>query len=521
MHDKPDVSVILIFLNAEQFIRESIESVISQTYGNWELLLVDDGSTDKSTLQAKNYEKTDERIRYIEHPSHQNKGMSAARNLGISRSRGDYVAFIDSDDVWMPNKLEHQLAYIKKHPTASMTYGPGKWWYGWDSAEKRNKKDEIQDIGVRSNSLIHPPALLKLYLNDAKYSPCPSGILVKKEALTRVRGFEEQFSGVYMSYEDQAFYSKLCLQEPVCVYGECLFKYRQHKDSCVENVNSMGRSGDARVFYLNWLGRYLAGKNIADTELYAILDRERIKAGNMKKSITSPVHAVLRRIRRLGLHCRLGGRSFNSLRPASRVFGGDRGGIIDRYYIEAFLGKCAGDIKGRVLEVADNAYTLKFGGENVINSDILHLTGSPEATIVGDLSTGAGIPQGAFDCMILTQTLHVIYDVHAAVRNAYSALKPGGVLLATLPGISQISRYDMDCWGDYWRFTDASVKRLFGDVFGAENIAVEVYGNVLTSCAFLHGLTVQELKKEELEYHDPDYQLLITVRAIKKGLLSP
>jgi hypothetical protein len=204
-------------------------------------------------------------------------------------------------------------------------------------------------------------------------------------------------------------------------------------------------------------------------------------------------------------------------KPVSRVFGLDRGQPIDRYYIEAFLHRHNSDIKGCVMEIGDSTYTNKFGGKKVIRSEILHaVEGNPKATLVGDLTTGKGIPEGFFDCMILTQTFLCIYDVHAAVVNSYSALKSGGVLLATFPGISQISRYDMERWGDYWRFTDASGRRLFGDVFGVENISVETHGNVLVACAFLQGFAVEELLQKELVFNDPDYQVLITVRAVKK-----
>jgi hypothetical protein len=202
--------------------------------------------------------------------------------------------------------------------------------------------------------------------------------------------------------------------------------------------------------------------------------------------------------------------------PVSAIFGLDRGLSIDRYYIEAFLQCYRSDIFGRVLEIGDPGYTLKFGGDRVLQSDVLHVfRGNPQATLIGDLASGAGIPKEAFDCMILTQTFPFIYDVQAAVSNAFAALKPGGVVLATFPGISQISRYDMDRWGDYWRFTDASARRLFGDVFGIENVTVHIHGNVLVACAFLHGLATHELKHEELDAQDPDYQVLLTVRAVK------
>lgn len=206
--------------------------------------------------------------------------------------------------------------------------------------------------------------------------------------------------------------------------------------------------------------------------------------------------------------------------PMSRLFGFDRGQPIDRYYIEDFLRNHINDIHGRVLEVGESAYTHKFGGDRVTRSDVLHIIpGNPKANLVGDLETGENIPQDAFNCLILTQVINVIYDIKAAIENCFWALKPGGVLLATFPGICQISRYDMDRWGDYWRFTDASARRLFGDVFGPEEVTVQVRGNVLVACAFLHGLAAQELKQTELEYCDPDYQMLITVRAKRPGTL--
>jgi SAM-dependent methyltransferase len=208
--------------------------------------------------------------------------------------------------------------------------------------------------------------------------------------------------------------------------------------------------------------------------------------------------------------------SLRRLKPVSPVFGFDRGLPIDRYYIEDFLQRHREDIRGHVLEIGDPGYTLKFGGPKVSRTDVLHAQpGNPEATLVADLSQKGCLRTETYDCMILTQTLSFIFDVQAALRNAYEALKPGGVLLATFPGISQISRYDMDRWGDYWRFTEASARRLFGDVFGPGNLTMESHGNVLVACAFLQGLASSELIEKELRYRDPDYPLLIAVRAVK------
>jgi SAM-dependent methyltransferase len=199
------------------------------------------------------------------------------------------------------------------------------------------------------------------------------------------------------------------------------------------------------------------------------------------------------------------------LEPVSRTFGLDRGQPIDRFYIERFLESKAALITGRVLEIGGRDYTDRFGA-GVEHSDVLHATpGNPAATIVADLADGNDLPDAAFDCLILTQTLPFIFDLAAAVDGIRRTLRPGGWVLATMPGISQISRYDMDRWGDFWRFTDESARRLFSD--GFDSVEVEAHGNVATAVAFLHGLASDELSEEVLAAQDPDYQLLITLAA--------
>lgn len=213
--------------------------------------------------------------------------------------------------------------------------------------------------------------------------------------------------------------------------------------------------------------------------------------------------------------------NFGSLRrvnPISRVFGYDRGQPVDRYYIEGFLRCNAIDIQGQVLEIADNTYTRRFGGTRVVTSDVLHaVPGNPNATLVGDLSRSGDLPADRYDCIILTQTLLCIYDIHAAVRTLHRILKPGGVALVTLPGICQIAQPDMRLWGDYWRFTSLSAQRLFEEAFIPAGIEVATHGNVLVATAFLYGLSTEELQRTELDHCDPDYQVSITVRAVKEA----
>ena len=208
--------------------------------------------------------------------------------------------------------------------------------------------------------------------------------------------------------------------------------------------------------------------------------------------------------------------NLRSLQPVSRKFGFDRGMPVDRFYIETFLNENNCYIKGNLLEIADDFYSKKFGTE-VEAFNILHFdSNSKKATIIGDLASPENLPSNFTDCFICTQTLNFIYDIKTAVYGIKQLLKEGGTALITLAGLSQISRYDMDRWGDYWRFTSLSAEKLFSEVFGKENISIKTYGNVLSSIALLEGLSVGELTKDELEFVDPDYQMIIAVVAQKK-----
>lgn len=202
--------------------------------------------------------------------------------------------------------------------------------------------------------------------------------------------------------------------------------------------------------------------------------------------------------------------------PITRDFGSERGSPIDRWYIDNFLAAHSGDIRGKVLEVGERRYTELFGGEAVRQSDILHVQEGRGATIVGDLATGRGIPVEAFDAIVLTQTLQFIYDVRGAIGVLQRALAPGGVLLITVPGISQLSRYDADRWGEFWRFTAQSLERLLAERFGAANVAVRAYGNVKVTVAMLGGLAQEDLADGDLEAIDPDYELILTARAVRQ-----
>jgi SAM-dependent methyltransferase len=201
--------------------------------------------------------------------------------------------------------------------------------------------------------------------------------------------------------------------------------------------------------------------------------------------------------------------------PLSRQFGYDRGQPVDRHYVEQFLEAHAHQIRGRVLEIGDSEYTHRFGGGRVTRSDVLNIAaGHPETTIVADLADADHIPSDSFDALVVTQTLHLVYDLPRAVRTLHRILRPGATALVTVPGISPVSS---DQWSEtwYWSLTPLAARRLFGEVFGDDWVVVEAHGNVLTTVAFLEGMASHELRPEELELHDPQFPMLVTVTATR------
>ncbi len=202
--------------------------------------------------------------------------------------------------------------------------------------------------------------------------------------------------------------------------------------------------------------------------------------------------------------------------PFSRRWGAERGKPIDRYYIEEFLEKHKNVIFGKVMEISDNVYTRKYGAENVGESIVLHVDGWGRDAVKGNLETGEGIHDDWIDTLIFTQTLMFIYDTPKTVQNIYRMLKPGGTVLATVAGISRISRYEADNWGDFYSFHEDAVKRIFGEIFGEKNIQVECFGNVKTAIALLYGLCCEDLTEEDFAYRDMDYPVIIGIAAHKQ-----
>lgn len=296
MHEvKGLVSVTVPFFNCERFLRETIESVLVQTYSNWELLLVDDAATDGSAEIARGYAaQLPGKIRYLEHPGHCNHGVTRSRNLGASSSRGEYLAFLDSDDVWLPHKLEHQVALLDAHPEAGLLFGPSEYWYDWDANGNKQQENHIPPIAPGGH-LYFPPALLTESYPFGPYgSPGPSSFLLRRSAFDRVGGFVESFNpSTYQLYEDVAFLAKIYLHVPVFASESCADRYRCHSNSIWHRVTGTKREESERRFYFRWLRQYLLEHKIESPNIWRVVRR---KAWAYWSPFPASVTRLLRRI---------------------------------------------------------------------------------------------------------------------------------------------------------------------------------------------------------------------------------
>ena len=260
------VSIVTPFLNAAPFIAEAIESVLAQTYPDWELLLVDDGSSDGSTPIAQAFAAAHpQRIRYLSHDGRVNKGASASRNLGTAAARGELIAFLDADDVYLPDKLAAQVPLLDAHPEAAMLYAGTEYWHGWTGRPEDRARDTVwRRFGVAADTTIAPPQLLATFLRDGGTVPCMGSVLVRRLAIEQVGGWEDAFRQVCT---DQVFHAKLTLRFPVFIADGCWDRYRQHPASACHTVERAGHMDAAFLGYLGWLEAYVAEQRIADAEL--------------------------------------------------------------------------------------------------------------------------------------------------------------------------------------------------------------------------------------------------------------
>jgi glycosyltransferase involved in cell wall biosynthesis len=254
------------------FLEEAIESVLAQTYGDWELTLVNDGSTGECVATATRYaERHPQRIRLRQHAGGLNRGLIASRELGIRHSDAEYVAFLDADDVWLPNKLEDQVALLNAHPDAQMLYGNTVYWHGWSGRSEDAGRDYMPDLGVETERVVAPPQLLPLFLEGKAAVPCTCSVMLRRRALGR---FDWEESRLLDNYEDQVLYAKVCLEYPVYVSSACWDKYRQHPGSMCASAERGGREDEWRRIYLEWLLRYVSERSVAADDVRRVAERE-------------------------------------------------------------------------------------------------------------------------------------------------------------------------------------------------------------------------------------------------------
>jgi len=276
MDGKPRVSVIIGIFNGERFLAETVASVFAQTCTDWELLLVDDGSADQSAGIARRYaEQHPQSVRYLEHFGHRRRGQGATRNLGIKHATGEFIAILDHDDVWLPRKLERQVALLDSYPEVAIVCGASRYWYSWAGAAPGQDADYEQSLGVPPNRIYRPPDLLKPTLSEQVIPPIPTDMMFRKESICNLGGFEESFIGALSMFEDQAFLVKIYANLQVYISDECWDLYRIHPDQHCAKVIRSGRKLETEYFFLSWASEYLAMQGLLDSEIEAIIRRRK------------------------------------------------------------------------------------------------------------------------------------------------------------------------------------------------------------------------------------------------------
>ena len=513
--EKTLVSVIMIFWNTERFLDEAVESVLAQSHPSLELLLCDDGSTDGSTAGAEEWaRRVPGKVRYLQHPGHAHEGMSSTRNLGLAAARGELVAFLDADDVWAPGHLEHEVRLLAAHPEAAAVCGQAVEWHSW--ADPR-AVDEPASLPWPAGTVIEPPRMLSAVLRNGSFAVPTCNLLVRRRVLAEIGGWDVRFRDMF---EDQVMLAKLYLSYTCVISGTRTAYYRQHPESATALAVRRGdynptRPNPRRAAFLRSISELPQVRSMPESAEVRVLLRDelepyeqaqsriRLRAGRALRSRVSP--EMRRRVRtvadRVGSRAPLRFGSFRRLAPFSGS-GATGGRGIDGHFIERFLAANAHVIEGRVLLAGGSREMLGLAESAASRS------GSETAAIaLGDITS----PPGGFDCILALHSLPYVYDLRAALEALRAALRPGGTLLATLPGIGPL-RAEPDA-PMYWPMAPAAARRLFGEVFGPDNVDVGWHGNVLTSIAFLEGVAADDLRLRELDHVDPAYPTVITVRA--------
>jgi glycosyltransferase involved in cell wall biosynthesis/SAM-dependent methyltransferase len=529
------VAVVIPTFNHAHFLADAIASVVAQTRPAKEIIVVDDGSADDPAAVVAEFQG----VKLIRQKNH---GLAAARNTGFRNCTTDYVIFLDADDRLLSNAIETGLSCIMGVPECAFVYGGHRLTSG-----------DGQAISLDSFHPIVGDAHLALLRENNKIVSIAS-VLFRRDCLLAENGFDEALQRC----EDYDLFLRLAYRHPIAGHPATVTEYRKHEDNMSNNYAAQLetvlrvldqherrividpptgvalRKGRAHVYNLyvaqmldaafdRWRKRHetivLFGallEAVRHSPASAIRKALGALARRVFRMLPRPIGRWFQQLRGKPDWIQVGSvrfGDFKRLSPISNSFGFDRGTPVDRHYIEDFLSRNASYIRGRVLEVGDNSYTLRFGGDQVDRSDILNIDASnARSTFVGDLAQPEVLPEETFDCIVFTQTLQFIFDFQGALRTLHKALKPGGVLLLTTAGVSKMH----DTWPWYWSFAPGAVRRLLQNQFGAGSILVEAHGNVFVATAFLHGVAVEEIDRSYLEATDKNYAVIVAARAVKR-----
>jgi SAM-dependent methyltransferase len=527
--DKNTVAVVITTYNHAHFLADALRSVMTLRSAADEIVVVDDGSTDDPAAVVAAFAGVTLRRQH-------NQGLAAARNTGLAAVRSDAVVFLDADDRLLPEALAAGLACLAAAPPAcAFVYG----------AHRRIDADGAPIGPTKYDAVGAEPGRAYRELLRGNLIGMHATVMYDRAALQAAGAFDRTLTRC----EDYDVYLRLARTASVSSHPTLVAEYRWHGQNMSADPQRMldavlhvharheslaqGEAADdwrrgQRIWREYYAGEMLSRTRQAWSTHHSPAQAARGVLQAMKASAPTTTRALARqaRARLRGAPAdanaapALGAVRWGDLdrtAPVSDNFGYDRGTPIDRFYIERFLEQHAGDIAGRALEVGDDAYCRRFGAQRVTQQDVLHVSAdNPAATIIGDLSVRDTLPANAFDCLVLTQTLHLVFDMAAAVAEMHRSLKPGGVVLLTVPGITRIDRGQ---WGGehwFWSLTAASATRLFGVVFGAEHVQVHSHGNVFAATAFLQGLALEEVERAKLEVSDACFPVIVTVRARKR-----
>ncbi|SON53914.1 putative glycosyltransferase EpsE [Hartmannibacter diazotrophicus] len=527
----PLVSCMMIFFNAERFIGEALSSIEAQTYGNWELVIVDDGSTDASRAIVEDFTRRHSgRVRLLEHEDRQNRGKSVSRNLAVASASGAYVAMLDADDAWLPHKLAEQVSFMNDRPDVAMLYGPVSFWYSWTGRPRDSLCRHVSRLGVEPGRTYDPDLLLTRLLRSTvsgyeSTSPYPSAVMVRREIFEEAGGFDDDFR---LLFDDTVFFVKAFLKCRVFVSDKIWALYRVHPDETYSpsyetamqkgEWTADGLSAPTRRFleravsYIRAVGGVSLGLRL--TVIFVMLRYTHprlLPVLELSLSIHRTAKGWMSRLRRLtghrsgeGMPGSLDGAILAGTQPLFPREG-NRGKALDRIFALDFCRSWSERIRGDVLEFGDDAKARQFG------RDASSIRIAPMDGIPAMLDGSASMAQRTFDCIIAIDVIQYQPDVRAFLEGVTGLLKPGGSLLVSFPGLLPL----LEGQGDLWRFTPDGVRRLLAKVCPGADIEIVTYGNAATAAGIQHGLGERDFGPELLQASDLTRAVMIMARITK------